>query len=421
MLFIFCYIFIYCSIDELLNKFYLSNFDLSSFNTYNIIIQDNQEFYYSLKTINQFILSVYGFYIFYFLFIGKIKNMYALALSFIYFKYTLNIFINDNITIYNYEYSRAVMWVFATPLMLKLYCDINNLQLQDIRFLYHYIPCIFNIIIYPLKNNIIIYSIYTILSFISIFLFMKRLLSFHNEKFTKIFCSIWSMFIILHIVDILQIVNVYTLNIMYLTSDMIGKISTNFFINDNNLQEYYILNNIDLQCINFITYILNKIKKYETNNVKQSKECLNLLKYTKNKLNKYIPQNKADLQIELLKKILPFDFEQKYIINSNLNLNSNINMNKPFTNICVLFTDIVSYSELANKYDDNIIFNLLNNIYIKFDILIKKYSHLQKIETIGDAYMVTGDIFRNNEDDYSLAVKEIILLALDFIKEIKTI
>ena len=92
------------------------------------------------------------------------------------------------------------------------------------------------------------------------------------------------MFIILHIVDILQIVNVYTLNIMYLTSDMIGKISTNFFINDNNLQEYYILNNIDLQCINFITYILNKIKKYETNNVKQSKECLNLLKYTKNRL-----------------------------------------------------------------------------------------------------------------------------------------
>jgi class 3 adenylate cyclase len=88
--------------------------------------------------------------------------------------------------------------------------------------------------------------------------------------------------------------------------------------------------------------------------------------------------------------------------------------------ICVLFTDIVNYTELAKKYDDKTIFEMLNCIYNAFDNIIKKYPHLQKIETIGDAYMVVGDIFRNNIN-HKIVIKEIILFALDIIKEIKII
>jgi class 3 adenylate cyclase len=88
--------------------------------------------------------------------------------------------------------------------------------------------------------------------------------------------------------------------------------------------------------------------------------------------------------------------------------------------ICVLFTDIVNYTELASKYDDKIIFQMLYCIYTLFDNTIKKYPHLQKIETIGDAYMVVGDIFRNSIN-HKIVVKEIILFALDIVKEIKTI
>jgi len=93
---------------------------------------------------------------------------------------------------------------------------------------------------------------------------------------------------------------------------------------------------------------------------------------------------------------------------------------KQFNMICVLFTDIVNYTELAQKYDDAIIFQLLNNVYISFDKIIKKYSHLQKIETIGDAYMVVGDIFRNTINHKSV-INEILLFAIDIIKEVKTI
>ena len=122
------------------------------------------------------------------------------------------------------------------------------------------------------------------------------------------------------------------------------------------------------------------------------------------------------MEQELLKKILPFNFDKEYIEN----LDSDITNTKQFNMICILFTDIVNYTELAKKYDDKIIFNLLYTIYVTFDNIIKKYPHLQKIETIGDAYMVVGDIFRNS-NNHKIVIKEIILFALDIVKEIKTI
>jgi len=83
--------------------------------------------------------------------------------------------------------------------------------------------------------------------------------------------------------------------------------------------------------------------------------------------------------------------------------------------------DIVNYTELANIYKDgDIIIKLLDDIYHHFDDIIKKYSHLQKIETIGDAYVVVGDLYRQ-ELNHKDVVKEIILLGLDFIREIKNI
>jgi class 3 adenylate cyclase len=102
------------------------------------------------------------------------------------------------------------------------------------------------------------------------------------------------------------------------------------------------------------------------------------------------------------------------------NVKNNKDTNKHFEMICVLFTDIVSYTELAKIYEDDVIFELLNTVYMNFDFIIKKYCHLQKIETIGDAYMVVGDIFRNYMNNKN-TVKEIILLAIEFVREVKKI
>jgi hypothetical protein len=200
---------------------------------------------------------------------------------------------------------------------------------------------------------------------------------------------------------------------MYLINDIVAKVSINTLFTNNLLKIENLRNNMDLQTINFTSYMLNNINQYYENNSIITKECSNFIENIRNNFITVIPKNKDVIKIELLNKILPLNLVNKYIF-------ENKNNTKHYTNICVLFTDIVNYTELAKKYKHDIIFELLNILYTKFDNIIKKYSHLQKIETIGDAYMVVGDIFRN-DDNYKIVIKEIILIAFDFINEIKNI
>jgi class 3 adenylate cyclase len=200
---------------------------------------------------------------------------------------------------------------------------------------------------------------------------------------------------------------------------MTSKMIVCIIVNDYNEKELTQLNNMDLQSVQFVSYMIKNIQKYKTENSVITPQCNNFIYFTTNRFLVKIPENKTILEKELLQKILPFDFDKEYLSNTKTNMTSNANA-KQFNMICILFTDIVNYTELAKKHDETIIFQLLNNIYVSFDILIKKYPHLQKIETIGDAYMVVGDIFRNTIN-HPLVVKEIILFALDIVKEIKKI
>jgi class 3 adenylate cyclase len=129
-----------------------------------------------------------------------------------------------------------------------------------------------------------------------------------------------------------------------------------------------------------------------------------------NRLTSFIPADKTILKLELLKKILPLELEDRYLTQTK--------EYKPYDFICVLFTDIVSYTELAKKYDADIIYKLLNDIYTRFDDIVNRYSNLQKIETIGDAYMVVSDIYTNDQKNN---VKNMVLFAFDILREIKNI
>jgi class 3 adenylate cyclase len=177
------------------------------------------------------------------------------------------------------------------------------------------------------------------------------------------------------------------------------------------------ITNVDLQSVQFISYMITNINKYKLEINVITPKCEMLINLSKTRLLSKIPEDKTILEQELLNKILPFGFDKEYIASASASASASA---KQFNMICVLFTDIVNYTELAQKYDDTIIFQLLNNVYISFDKIIKKYSHLQKIETIGDAYMVVGDIFRNTIN-HNIVINEILSFAIDIIKEVKTI
>ena len=413
MIYILFYFFLYCNTDIVLNKLYLSNY--STFLN-NELIQNNSNFYNFIINLNFFILSVYSIYFIKNVIDYKSINNISNALALIYIKYIINLIFYDNMTLSQFEMSRYIMWLYTTPLMLKMYCNVNNIKLQDINIQCHIIPTLLNIYIYPFKNKIIYYY-FIIVSWILLLFFMKTLYVKRNKTFTNVYLFIWSIFMFLNIIDLLKITNVYNINLYYSLADMISKMMACIIVNDYNERQLLQLNKMDLQSVQFVSYMIKNIKQYINDNGIITQQCNKFIDFTMHYFLVKIPKNKIILEQELLKKILPFDFEKEYIDNTNTNTNTNT---KQFNMICVLFTDIVNYTELSKNYDDKIIFELLHTIYTLFDKIIKKYLHLQKIETIGDAYMVVGDIFRNSTN-HKVVVKEIILFGLDIIKEIKTI
>lgn len=91
-----------------------------------------------------------------------------------------------------------------------------------------------------------------------------------------------------------------------------------------------------------------------------------------------------------------------------------------FADVTVMFADIVNFTEIAEGMSPNAIFSMLNKIFSSFDALAEQHG-LEKIKTIGDAYMVAGGL-NNDESDanYSEAIAAMALdmrdvLANDFV------
>jgi class 3 adenylate cyclase len=80
-----------------------------------------------------------------------------------------------------------------------------------------------------------------------------------------------------------------------------------------------------------------------------------------------------------------------------------------FADVTVMFADIVNFTQLAGGMSPNQIFSMLNAVFSAFDELAEKHG-LEKIKTIGDAYMVAGGLNGQDEQDYTRAIAN---LALD--------
>ena len=421
------YIFLYYNAEQLLNTFYFSNYKTNYYIMNNDLIKNNNDYYNSMIHLSIFIFVIYSIILIKQITYYNLINNRPLILAFIYLKYTMNIILNDNMTINEYIISRNIMWCFATPVMLIMYKNVNNISLKEIKIEYNIIPNILNTLGYRYKNTTNYYYVMGI-SYILLGIFMKHLYNSRKNRFANIFILIWGLFCALHTIELFNIIDKNAIHYYYLCLDMIGKVTISIIINDYNEREVAIKDIVDLQTLNFISYMVKNIRIYNNENKLLSKNCENFIQYINNLFITKIPENTDLLKKDLLKKILPLGFDKDYI--ANINNQSGLNAEPEITQInikpkqydmvCILFTDIVNYTELARNYSDTIIFQLLNDVYIKFDSIIKKYQHLQKVETIGDAYMVVGDIFRN-ENNHKVVIKEIILLAFEFISEIKNI
>jgi class 3 adenylate cyclase len=78
-----------------------------------------------------------------------------------------------------------------------------------------------------------------------------------------------------------------------------------------------------------------------------------------------------------------------------------------FGEVTVLFADIVGFTELTGRMSPIVLVELLNQVFSQFDQLTDRY-HLEKIKTIGDAYMVVAGL-PENRDDHAAAIANMAL------------
>ncbi len=78
-----------------------------------------------------------------------------------------------------------------------------------------------------------------------------------------------------------------------------------------------------------------------------------------------------------------------------------------FPDVTVLFADIVEFTKLSARIPAADVVALLNDVFSKFDQLAERHG-LEKIKTIGDAYMVVGGL-PTPRPDHAVAVAEMAL------------
>ncbi|MBD2161293.1 adenylate/guanylate cyclase domain-containing protein [Limnothrix sp. FACHB-708] len=62
-----------------------------------------------------------------------------------------------------------------------------------------------------------------------------------------------------------------------------------------------------------------------------------------------------------------------------------------FNDVTVLFADLVDFTSFAAQHPPTVVVQFLNDVFCTFDDLVEQYG-LEKIKTIGDAYMVVGGV-----------------------------
>jgi class 3 adenylate cyclase len=94
-----------------------------------------------------------------------------------------------------------------------------------------------------------------------------------------------------------------------------------------------------------------------------------------------------------------------------------LNFCEQFQTVTILFSDIVSYTNMAAQMDPMAVVNMLNELYFMYDRLVEKHN-VYKVETIGDAFMCAGGV-----PDATSAVhgaEAVANMALDMIESTRT-
>lgn len=76
-----------------------------------------------------------------------------------------------------------------------------------------------------------------------------------------------------------------------------------------------------------------------------------------------------------------------------------------FPKVTVLFSDFMGFTEISSEMDPSVLVSELNSLFSEFDLMCES-SQVEKIKTIGDAYMAVGGL-PGTRKDHANAVAEL--------------
>lgn len=141
---------------------------------------------------------------------------------------------------------------------------------------------------------------------------------------------------------------------------------------------------------------------------KIDQEVLRIMTAIGNQLGQFIQRKKVEVALRkeqkqtetLLLNILPLPIAERLKQNPSTIADS-------FDEVTVLFADLVGFTNLASSLSPIELVEILNMIFSEFDRLTEKYG-LEKIKTVGDAYMVVGGL-PTQRHDHAEAIAEMAL------------
>jgi adenylate cyclase len=86
-----------------------------------------------------------------------------------------------------------------------------------------------------------------------------------------------------------------------------------------------------------------------------------------------------------------------------------------YDEVTILFSDLVGFTSIASKFPASRVIDMLNRVFSKFDELAA-VNGLEKIKTIGDAYMVAGGL-PEPQPEHALAAAKMALRMIDVVGE----
>jgi class 3 adenylate cyclase len=111
----------------------------------------------------------------------------------------------------------------------------------------------------------------------------------------------------------------------------------------------------------------------------------------------------ADLEVEkarsdaLLRNVLP----ERIIERLN---GGEVTISDRFDDVAIVFSDLVGFTEVSASLDPGVVVSTLNELFSRFDRLSADLD-VEKIKTIGDAYMAAAGLLNRREDHIDAAVR----------------